>query len=94
VRALHDLPDFEQPTTGERIPLQVAPQTWHNADRQTWLDNLDRLGAQYVLIGKRSIADLDLPADPPELGFARSMPQRFQLIRDNSAAALYRVVGH
>jgi hypothetical protein len=88
---LHDLGRFDQPTTGEHIPDQVAPLTWQQPSAVTWLANLEHMGAEYLLVGKRSISDPGVAVQPPELTMARSMPQRFERLDENSEAAVYRI---
>ena len=57
-----------------------------NADRATWLANLDRLGAQFVLIHKRERSE-----DPPELRFATGEPGAMEPVFDDEHAVVYRV---
>ena len=91
VTRLHDLPRFPEPTTGERIPVYVAEVTWRDADRDTWLKNLRASGAQYLYVSKRSIADPTQPVEPPELGFARALPDQFERVYEDAATIVYRI---
>lgn len=93
VRHVIDLGRFRSPTTGEDIPKYIVPLTNSGADRSVWLENLRTAGARYVFVGKEDIADAGHPSEPPELRFAREMPERFRPVFENDAAAVYEIVG-
>jgi hypothetical protein len=89
---LHDLPHIPQPLPGERIGQAVVRNIIADPDRQAWLANLRRSGAKYLLIAKADLTGLPEAPPPPELSFARDDPARFQMIFENDAAVVYRIV--
>ncbi len=84
--SLQDLPRVEKAVAGERlIELVVAPVFAH-ADRDVWLSNLNRTGADCLFVAKEATG-----LTPPELAFVRQAGGRFRLLFENDAAAIYRV---
>jgi hypothetical protein len=86
VHAYHDLPPSRTPLTDQQIRVWCAAELTANADRTTWLDNLDRIKPQYLLMGKQ-----DVLASPPERAFADDDPARFTKIYEDDAGAIYRL---
>jgi hypothetical protein len=78
-----------RPVIGEDVPGEVARVTTQGSNRQTWLENLQRSGANYLIIAKQDLADPTRPAHPPELDYVSK--DRFQLMFSNDAVNVYRV---
>jgi hypothetical protein len=85
---LDELPRM-RPVTGEDVPGEVSRVTTENSDRQTWLDNLRRSGANYLFVAKLNLADPTKSAHPPEVDYVSK--DRFQLMFENEAVNVYRV---
>ncbi|WP_428938635.1 hypothetical protein [Fontivita pretiosa] len=89
---LHELPKIPGSLPGERIVPAVVRNIIADADRDAWLANLRRLGAEYLLIATGDLTGLPDPPPPPELIFASQDPAHFQPIFQNEAAVIYRIV--
>jgi len=86
IMKLSDLPPTNRSIPGEGLRAAAVLAAVANADRGTWLANLDRLGADYLFIAKD-----DAIASPPELRFIAEVPAMFSLIYQNESAAIYRI---
>ncbi len=90
-RGLHDFLQF--PRLGDTVPGDVIVQRMtdvmnEDPDKQTWLDNLRRMKAQYLVIANFKHED-----DAPERRFVAEEPARFEKLFDApGAGAVYRVV--
>jgi hypothetical protein len=89
-RGLHDFRDF--PRMGETVPGDLIVQRMtevmnEDADESTWLENLRRCGAEYVVMGI-----LPHEPDPPERRFVAKNPERFQKLFESSAGSVYRIL--
>ena len=89
-RGLHDLLGF--PRMGDTVPGDVIVQRMTqvqntDSDKATWLENLRRMKAQYLVIAK-----FEHEPSPPERTFVAEEPARFELLFDHPAAgSVYRV---
>jgi hypothetical protein len=90
LKHIRDLPRIAQPLTGEQIVPAAVRLTNADPDRQTWLENLRKLGANLVLIAKADLTNSPDSPPPAELTFAEQDPAHFQRVFDNSSAAIYR----
>jgi hypothetical protein len=88
---LHDLPRFEEPTTGEFIPRRVVPLTNRNFDADYWVRELRKSGAKYLFIGKQDLSAPEKSFYPPELDAARTHPDVLTEVFDNPSAAVFQV---
>jgi hypothetical protein len=88
---LHDLPRFDEPTTGEFIPRRVVPLTNKNFDVDFWLKQIRKRGAKYLFIGKQDLSAPEKSFYPPELDAARAHPEEFTQVFDNPAATIFEV---
>ncbi|MBC8108738.1 MAG: hypothetical protein H7Z14_19295, partial [Anaerolineae bacterium] len=87
VRTIRDLGHVDERVAGEQIVGRIAELTFHEPDRETWLDNLRARGAKYLLIAKQRVGS----SPPPELKFVEE-PSSFRRVFDNPAAAVYEIV--
>jgi hypothetical protein len=78
-----------RPVIGEDVPGEVSRVMMENADRATWLANLKRSGAKYLIVAKQDLGDPTRPARPPELDFV--LGGGFELMFENPAVNVYRV---
>lgn len=91
-RGLHDFLEF--PRLGDTVPGDLIVPRMTDAmnaepDRATWLENLRRSGAQYLVIARFEHED-----DPPEARFVAKDSGRFELLFvDPAAGAVYRILG-
>ena len=89
-RGLHDFRDF--PRMGDTVPGDLIVQRMtdvQNADpdKATWLENLRRLGAEYLVI-----ATFPHESDPPERRLVAEERGLFKMIfEDPKAGAVYRI---
>jgi hypothetical protein len=89
-RGLHDFLHF--PRMGDTVPGDVIVQRMtdvqnEDPDKSTWLENLRRLGAQYLVI-----ATFPHENDPPERRFVAEEPALFERIFDHPVAgSVYRI---
>jgi hypothetical protein len=88
---LHDLPRFDEPTTGEFIPRRVVPLTNRNFDADYWVGELRKSGAKYLFVGKQDLSAPEKSFYPPELDAARAHPDVLTEVFDNPAAAVFQV---
>jgi hypothetical protein len=88
---LHDLPRFDEPTTGESIPRRVVPLTNRGFDADYWIAQMRKSGAMYIFIGKQDLSAPEKSFAPPELQIARSHPEVFGQVFDNQAAAIFQI---
>jgi hypothetical protein len=92
-----DLHDFEHfPRMGDRVPgdLIVRRMTEvmnEGPDLATWLDNLSKLGAEYMIVMKHDPDNPDLARDPPEFKLAGEKPGVFVPIYQDDAGMVYRI---
>jgi hypothetical protein len=96
-KGLHDFSHF--PRLGERVPGDLIVRRMTevmnaDADRDTWLQNLRAMKAEYLVVIKRDPDNLDLSADPPELKFARREPGIFVVVDEDEAGVVFRVSGN
>jgi hypothetical protein len=89
-RGLHDFLHF--PRMGDTVPGNVIVKRMtdvqnEDADKATWLENLRRLGAQYLVV-----ATFPHESNPPERRFVGEEPALFEKIFDHpTAGAVYRI---
>jgi hypothetical protein len=89
-RDLHDLLGF--PRMGDTVPGDLIVQRMTavqntDPDKTTWLENLSRMNAQYLVI-----AAFEHEPNPPEKRFVAEQPERFETIfSDPEAGAVYRI---
>jgi hypothetical protein len=88
---LHDLPRFDEPTTGEEIPGRVVPLTNRGFDVAYWLDAIRKSGAQYLFVGKQDLSKPKKQFDSPELLAARAHPEMFEPVFENQAAEIFKI---
>jgi hypothetical protein len=94
-RGLFDFRHF--PRMGEKIPgdLLVKRMTQvmdTDADRETWMKNLQSIKADYLIVMKGNPAVPDLDPNPPELRFAREQPGRFkEVYPEDEAGVVYKI---
>jgi hypothetical protein len=81
-----DVPRLGDTVPGDLILDAMTAAQNANADRATWLANLQRLGADFVVIYKH-----DRSKDPPELRFATELPEKFKRVFEDPNAIIYRV---
>jgi hypothetical protein len=86
VTGLHTLPRVADKIPGERLAEEVSRVTVAEADRGVWVENLKRVGAEYLFVAKAGVVQ-----EPPELGFARAEPGRFQGVFENEEVVVYRI---
>jgi hypothetical protein len=86
IHAYHDLPPSRTKLTDQQIRAWCAEQLTKNADRETWMKNLDARKPQYVVIGKQDVLE-----SPPERKWADKNARAFEKVFENSAGTLYRV---
>jgi hypothetical protein len=93
-RGLHNFLQF--PRLGDRIPGDLIVRRMTavmnaQADRATWLDNLRRMNAGWLVVIKHDSEDLD--PDPPELGFALSGNEGglFERVYEDEGGVVFRV---
>jgi hypothetical protein len=78
-----------RPVIGEDVPGEVSRVMMEGSDRPTWLANLRRSGAKYLIVAKQDLADPTRALRPPELDFVSG--GGFQLMFENAAVNVYRV---
>jgi FtsH-binding integral membrane protein len=96
-KGLHDFSNF--PRLGERVPGDLIVRRMTEVmntdpDRDTWLENLRAMKAEYLVVMKSDPENPDLSANPPELRFARSEPGIFVPVEENEAGVIFRVNGN
>jgi hypothetical protein len=74
---------------GEDVPGEVSRVMMEGADRGTWLANLKRSGAKYLIVAKQDLGDPRRSARPPELDFVSG--GGFELMFENAGVSVYRV---
>jgi hypothetical protein len=90
-RGLHDFLDF--PRLGDTVPGDLIVQRMTDVmnaepDLATWLENLRRSGAEYLVTARFEHED-----DPPEARFVAQERGRFEpLFNDPDAGAVYRIL--
>jgi hypothetical protein len=94
-RGLHDFRDF--PRLGDRVPgdLIVRRMTEvmdEDPDLATWMENLSKLGAGYLVVVRQGPDNADLDPDPPELKLAGEKPAVFVPIYQDAAGVVYRIM--
>jgi hypothetical protein len=85
---LDQLPPM-RPVIGEDVPGEVSRVMMAESDPATWLANLKRSGAKYLIIAKQDLGDPTQALRPPELDFVSG--GGFELMFENSAVNVYRV---
>jgi hypothetical protein len=88
-KGLHDFLHF--PRMGETVPGDLIVQRMtdvmnENPDKETWLENLKRMRAEYLVI-----ADFVHDLNPPERRFVVEEPARFKKLFDSPAGAVYSI---
>jgi hypothetical protein len=91
---LHDFQHF--PRMGDRVPgdLIVRRMTEvmdEDPDLPTWLENLSKLGAEYLVVMKHDPDNPDLARDAPEFKLAGKRPRMFVRIYEDEAGVVYRI---
>ncbi len=81
-----DVPRLGETIPGDDIVIAMTATQNADADRDTWLRNLDALGVEYLVVHKS-----ELGTDPPELRMARAEPARFQVVFETGDGVIYRV---
>jgi len=77
---------------GEDVPGEVSRVMMEGSDRQTWLANLRRSGAKYLIVAKQDLGDPRRAVRSPELDFVSgSWGGVFELMFENQAVSVYRV---
>ncbi|MBV8780928.1 MAG: hypothetical protein JO353_05975 [Phycisphaerae bacterium] len=91
VHEITDLP-FMGPILGEQVPVEVVRVMTEHSDAATWKQNLDRSGAQFLLIGKEDLTHPDRRVHPAELDFVAADPKHFHTMQSNDAVDVYHVL--
>ncbi len=86
VRAIADLPWLGDGLSGEELVSAADRATVAEADRLVWLENLRRISAGYLIVGKEGVLGW-----PPEAGFAAQDLGRFHKLFENERGAVYRI---
>jgi hypothetical protein len=86
VQSPADLPWLGDNLPGEELVPAAVRATVANPDRATWLNNLQRLSADYLVVGKRGFI-----VDAPEAMFAESDPKRFHKLYENDGGIVFGI---
>jgi hypothetical protein len=81
-----DVPRLGDTIPGDLILDAMTAAQNANADRATWLANLQRLGADFVVIYKQ-----ERSKDPPELRFAAELPEKLHRVFEDPHSIVYRI---
>jgi hypothetical protein len=87
ITAYHDLPPSDQRLTDQQLRPWISTLLLSDPQMSQWQQRLLESPAAYLLVGKQP----DVPP-APELTFAKQAPGRFQLVFENEAAALFRII--
>jgi hypothetical protein len=93
VATIRDLGRLNGPISGEQIQPAVVDALHARPDREVWLRRLIDSGAQFLFVGKTDPAGRNGAPEPPELRFARELPDRFieRFNPPNSDAAVFEI---
>ncbi len=91
---LHEFQHF--PRMGDHVPGDLIVRRMTevmdgDADLATWLENLSKLGATYLVVVKHDPDNPDLERDPSELKLAAQRPGTFIPIYQDEAGMVYRI---
>lgn len=86
VQSPADLAWLGERLAGEQLVPAVVRATLASPDRATWLQNLRRSSAEYLVIGKAGGV-----SDPPEIAFAEAEAKRFRKLFENEAGMVYAI---
>jgi hypothetical protein len=91
LKNIKDLPRLPGKLTGEQIEPAIVHATISDPDRDVWMKRLRESGATVLFVGKRPLTESPDESPPPELTFAEQDPAHFQLVFNNTEAAVYRI---
>jgi hypothetical protein len=86
VRTMVDLPWLGDHLPGEALVPAAARATVAEEDRSVWLENLRRISAGYLVVGKGGVL-----GSVPEAAMAVEDPQRFHKLFENERGVVYRI---
>jgi len=93
VETIRDLGRLNGRLSGEQIQPAVVDEQHARSDRDTWLRRLFDSGAQFLFISKTDPAGRSGAPEPPELRFARELPDLFveRFNPHNSDGAVFEI---